>query len=39
MLIGTALLWQNQSGDVVKGLLLVIYVDFRRTTIVKANEA
>ena len=39
MLISIAPLYQNQSGDVVKELLLVSYVDFRGITIAKINEA
>ena len=35
MSISIAPLYENQSGDVVKELLLVIYVDFRGTTIAK----
>ena len=30
---------ENQPGDVVKERFLVIYVDFRGTTIAKINEA
>ena len=38
MLVRIGPLYQNQSGDVEKELLLVIYVDFRGTTIAKINE-
>ena len=38
MLINIAPLYQNQSGDVVKELLLLIYVVFPGTTIAKINE-
>ena len=38
MLISIAPLYQNQSGDVIKELLLVIYVNFRGTTIENINE-
>ena len=38
MLISIAPLYQNQSGDVVKELLLIIYVDFRGTTIAKSMK-
>ena len=39
MLIRTEPLCQNQSGDVVKELLLVIYAHLRGPTIAKINEA
>ena len=38
MLISIAPLYQNQSGEVVKELLLIIYVDFRGTTIAKSMK-
>ena len=39
MLISIAPLYQNQSGDVVKELLLVIYADFLGTSVAKISEA
>ena len=39
MLMSIAPLYQNQSGDVVKELLLAIYVNFLGTIIAKVHEA
>ena len=39
MLVNITPLYPNQSGDVVKELLIVIYVDFKKTTIAKLSEA
>ena len=38
MLISIAPLYQNQCGDVVRELFLIIYVDFRETTIAKSMK-
>ena len=38
MLTSIEPLYQNQSGAVVKQLLLVIYADFRRTTIAEIDK-
>ena len=39
MLINIAPLYQNQSGTIVKQLILVIYANFRGTAIAKINDA